>query len=267
MKKNNVFAMNTATADETKRGALVAAVSAFRLDIVLTIDESAKARLETRIADEKGVLSETKKAALREDLAELAKDIKTEHAELRKVDAIRKTVVSDIMTETGAEKTIVDNLFRVLACFGNPALNKYALRGECTAWTEDLEKAMETAHNLKFSETTGNRENTKATREAYRNARDIIRDRVRASVFVPDNSYFDHISVNLNTSDLGALHESYITGVGIKYKTDKKTGAVSIENDFDVKTRVKKSRGKNAKIDASEFWGVAVDRIITHICK
>ena len=263
MKLNNNFSMVSVNAEKADVVALV--VSAFRLDMALIVDEAAKSRKETRLADEKGVLSETKKAAIREELEELKAEIKAEKSALKKVESVRKSVVSELV-ESGADKTCVENLFRVLACYNNESLCKYALKGVCTSWTDELDKAMNVAHSLKFSDKTGARVMGKAEKSAYETAKNIIKASVRGVCAVPENAYFGKVSVNMNGTDLGALHESFVTKVGLKYNTDKKTGEVTIAGD-DIRTCVRKPRGKNSKIDASGFWAVAVDRIIMHICK
>lgn len=262
---NNTLALSTANAENFT--ALKSAVSAFRLDMAIADDTARKARLDKRIADEKGVLSETKKDALKEERDAVEAEIKAEKSALKKVENVRATVVADIISETGADRVQVENLFRVLACFGNTSLSKYALKGLYTTWTPELEKAMDTAHSLKYGD-GGAPVLGKAEREAFTSAKNIIKGAVRDAVAVGDNKYFGKVSVNLNNTDIGALHESYVTGVSLDYATNKKTGVVSLKSDnYVVKTRVRKARGKNTKIDASGFWAVAVQCIILHICK
>ena len=254
-------------APEAVRAAFAAAIAAFRLDMVIALEEEKRARIVKRLASDSAAnLSELKKAALEEEAAALAKSIKDNKAALAKIDAVRGVVVRDIMDQ-GAEKTVVENFFRVLACFGDKSLNKYALKGVYTSWTPELEAAMNTAHALKFND-KGAPVLGKKEKAAYEAAKNIIKGAVREAVRIPENKYCKAVSVNLNNTDIGALHESYVTGVDLDYDKDKKTGAVSLKSsEYVVKTRVRKPRGKNAEIDASGFWAVAVNCIILHICE
>ena len=266
MKINKFDATNFITVNAENVSAINSVVAAFQLDMALIIDEAAKSRLDTRIADEKGVLSEKKKAALEEDRDALILEIQAEKSALRKVESARKTVIDDLV-KAGNDKTAVENLFRVLACYNNKSFNKYALRGVCTSWTDELDSAMNTAHSLKFSEKTGARVMGKDEKTAFTTAMNIIKSSIRGVCAVAENSYFGKVSVNINATDLAALHETFVTGISLEYKTDKKTGKTTQAEDYTISTRIRRSRGKNTKIDASEFWAVAVVCILKHICK
>lgn len=276
MTKKNATATataNTASALSTLKvakneGVVSVVTSAFRLDMLIARDTDAKTRKEKRLSSDSAAnMSELKLSALREEIKELEKALAGYKAELAKIEGIRSRVVSELV-EAGNDKTAVENLFRVLACFGDKSLNKYALRGICTTWTPELEAAMDTAHSLKFSEKTGSPILGKKEKEAFRSAMNIIKESVRGVCAVAENPYFGKVSVNLNMTDIGELHKAYITGFGLDYKKDKKTGLVTLNSrEYVEKTLVRKPRGKNTKIDASAFWGAAVNCIILHICR
>jgi hypothetical protein len=257
---------NNASAETVS--AVTGTISAFKLDMLISRDTDKKARIEKRLSSDSAEnMSELKINALREELAELEKALAGYKAELAKIDSVRIKVVSDIM-DAGSEKTCAENLFRVLACFGDASLNKYALKGVCTSWTPELDAAMTTAHSLKFSEKTGAPVLGKDVKAAFTSAMNIIKGAVRGAVSVPENPYFNKVSVNINMRDLGMLHETFVTGASLDYKKDKKTGAVSLDSsEYVLKTRIRRPRGKNAVIDASGFWGMAVNCIILHICE
>ena len=241
-------------------------VRAFQLDMLIKDETAAKSRKEKRLAgDSVANLSELKIEALREEIKELEASIKAHEAELKKLEAVRNTVVSDLI-EAGADKTCAENLFRTLACYGKEyeRLSKYALRGVCTTWTPELDKAMTAVHSLKFND-SGAPVMGKTERDAYRTAKNVVKEAVRAALRVPENKYFGELPVNLNNTDIGALHESYVVKVGLKYTEDKKTGASRLCSDPDIKSRVRKPRGKNTEIDASGFWAVAASRALLHL--
>lgn len=226
------------------------------------------AKLEKKIANEKGTYSEEEVAVFEKQKTENEKAMASFEEVKTETQSIYESVVADMSKRNengfGNDKDVVRTVLRVLASWDNSKLVKYAII-PCFKSAE-LYNALETIHvNSKCNE-NGELSMTKEVKDAYKSASDELEHIIKVHFSLPFvTTYTDKTRVKLTAEDKKLLHDCYICGFSNKFDTDD-DGVVSFKKRT-VNTLVKAKKDKKSgetTYDYSRLASTICNIVIRH---
>jgi hypothetical protein len=231
-------------------------------EMILVLTDKKKA-LEKKIAEgpngEPCDLSAVKIAAIKEEIADVEKSVADYQTIVSSTEESFSATV-ETMSENNERENVL-TFIRLLAGIENSKLMKYAIPA-----TEDLTglaEALDIVHLSGKYGTAGNITMSKEAKEAFKNAKERLSDLIFNRFSLNETVYTKKLSIRLNSTDIGLLHECYVTG--IKNVFDK-NGNYSGRQ---IQTRVKALNGKKTNV-FSRFDGlktVLCDIMVEKVCK
>ena len=203
------------------------------------------------------VLTPVKIAAIREEIADTEKAIADFSAMVESTEEVFSEVVTK-MTENNERENVLTFL-RLLAGIEQKKVMKYALPA-----TEDLTsltEALDTIHVSGKYSASGALTMSKEAKEAFKSAKEALATLVFERFSLNETEYTKKLSVRLNSTDIGLLHECYVTG--IKNEFDKNGNFAGRK----VQTRVKALNKKNVFSRFDGLKTVICDIMVEKVCK
>ena len=227
-------------------------------DMTISLLHDTIAKLESKIANEKGTYSEEEVQAFQVQL-DNANDMLAKFEESHKdtLEVYNKVVdVMSLRNENGFgnNKDVVRTVLRVLASWNNSKLVKYAIIPAFSS--PALYEALETIHINSKANEDGNISMTKEVKDAYKKASNELESIIKNTFSLPfATDYTDKTRVKLTAEDKKLLNDCYIKGFSNKFDTDD-DGNVTFKKR-QINTLVKAKKDKKTQEVTYDYSGLA----------
>lgn len=222
-------------------------------------------RINTRISNTESNkdLSEEKKKVALDELRSKLSDLQDEKAknetELEKTKDVYNTVISAMTMKNanhfGNNIYVVKTVLRVLGCWNNSKLVKYAIIPAFQS--PELYEALETIHITSTPDENGALILTDEVKTAYKKASAELETIIKSTFSLPfETIYTNKTRVKLTAEDKKLLNDCYVKGFRNKFDVDDKTGVVNFK-ERQINTLVKAKRNKKSGKMEYDYSGLA----------
>ena len=225
-----------------------------KCDMLLTLNAEAQKKQEAIISSDESTADEIKVAKSKlEKLQKELSEIKNKQESVADdYTTVLSTIASASNEHTSNDETAVRNILRLSCCDDNSKFFKLAILTDVTF--ASFYDTMVSLHDMESDEigTNGLRSYSKKSKETANKLEQDIQGLIKSMFSISiENDYTKKINVKFNKTDMNCVHETFVSGLSVDIKKNKK--GTSVEG---VSFRYAIEKVENKKTGVISYKGV-----------